>query len=77
MLILTRKTDESIIVGDNIKITVLEIQGDKVRIGIDAPRELSIHREEIYEAIRQENRQAVLKAAGAAGLLKQVKKEGK
>lgn len=77
MLILTRKIDESIIVGDNIKITVIEIQGDSVRIGIDAPRELSIHREEIYQAIRQENRQAVLQAGGAAGLLKQVKGEGK
>ncbi|MGI6488884.1 MAG: carbon storage regulator CsrA [Syntrophomonadaceae bacterium] len=77
MLILTRKIDESIIVGDNIKITVIEIQGDNVRIGIDAPRELSIHREEIYQAIRQENRQAVLQAGGAAGLLKQVKGEGK
>jgi carbon storage regulator len=77
MLILTRKIDESIIVGDNIKITVIEIQGDNVRIGIDAPRELSIHREEIYQAIRQENRQTVLQAGGAAGLLKQVKGEGK
>lgn len=59
MLILTRKSDESIIIGNNIKIKVLKVQGSQVHIGIDAPRELSVYREEIYEQIRKENVNAV------------------
>lgn len=51
MLVLSRKKDEQIIVGDNIKIVVVEIRGDTVRLGIDAPREVPIHRQEVYEAI--------------------------
>lgn len=59
MLILTRKSDESIIIGNSIKIKVLKVQGSQVHIGIDAPRELSVYREEIYEQIRKENVNAV------------------
>jgi carbon storage regulator len=59
MLILTRKSDESIIIGNSIKIKVLKVQGNQVHIGIDAPRELSVYREEIYEQIRKENENAV------------------
>lgn len=55
MLVLTRKRDESIIIGDNIIITVIGIRGDKVRLGIEAPKEVSIHRKEVYEAIQREN----------------------
>ncbi len=55
MLVLTRKRDESIIIGDNIIITVIGIRGDKVRLGIEAPKEVSIHRQEVYEAIQREN----------------------
>jgi carbon storage regulator (csrA) len=51
MLVLSRNTDEKIHIGDNIVITVVEVRGDRVRIGIDAPREVSVHRQEIYEAI--------------------------
>jgi carbon storage regulator len=58
MLVLSRQRDESIIIGDNIVITVVDVRGDKVRLGIDAPREVSVHRREIYEAIQRENRQA-------------------
>jgi len=53
MLVLSRKKDEKIVIGDNISIMVVEIRGDKVRLGIDAPREVSVHRREVYEAIRR------------------------
>ena len=58
MLILTRKLGESITIGDDIKIQVLEIKGKQVRLGIDAPRKYSIHREEIYQRIQEENKLA-------------------
>lgn len=51
MLILTRRISESIIVGDDVKITVLGVKGNQVRLGIDAPKEVSVHREEIYNRI--------------------------
>ena len=53
MLVLTRKTNESIIIGEDIVLTVIEIRRDKVRLGIKAPREVSVHRREIYEAIKR------------------------
>ena len=53
MLVLTRYRDESIIIGDNIKITIVEVRGDKVRVGIDAPAEISVHREEVYKEIQK------------------------
>ena len=55
MLVLTRRPGESIVVGQDIVITVIEIKGGQVRIGIDAPREIDVYREEIYEQVRQEN----------------------
>jgi len=58
MLVLSRHRDESIIIGDDIIITVVDIRGDKVRLGIAAPIEISVHRQEVYEAIQRENRQA-------------------
>ena len=54
MLVLSRKKDEKIIIGDNITLMVIEIRGDKVRLGIEAPKDVSVHREEVYEAIRRE-----------------------
>ena len=54
MLVLSRKKNESIIIDDNIVITVVEVRGDKVRLGIQAPREVPIHRSEVYEAIQAE-----------------------
>lgn len=58
MLVLSRQRDESIIIGDNVQITVVDIRGDKVRLGIVAPSEISVHRKEVYEAIQRENRKA-------------------
>jgi len=58
MLVLTRKKDQSIIINENIEITVLDIQGDQVRIGIKAPREVSVHRKEIFLQISEENKKA-------------------
>lgn len=58
MLVLTRKTGESINIGDDIKISIMEIKGRSVRIGIEAPPSMSIHREEIYTKIQEENRRA-------------------
>ena len=57
MLVLSRKKNESIIINDNITIVVVEIRGDKVRLGIEAPKEVPVHRHEVYEAIRR-NREA-------------------
>ena len=58
MLILTRKLGESITIGDNIKVTVLGIYGRQVRLGIDAPAHIIVHREEVYLKIQEENRKA-------------------
>lgn len=58
MLVLTRKKDQSIVINDNIEITVLDVQGDQVRIGIDAPKNISIHRKEVFLQIADENRKA-------------------
>ncbi|MCA9115832.1 MAG: carbon storage regulator CsrA [Planctomycetaceae bacterium] len=55
MLVLSRKKDEKIIIGDQITVMVIEIRGDKVRLGIDAPRDVTVHREEVYDAIRREH----------------------
>jgi len=56
--VLTRKRDESIIIGDNIKITVVEVRGDQVKIGVDAPRAIPVHREEVYREIQEEQRRS-------------------
>jgi carbon storage regulator len=58
MLILTRKLGENIRIGDRIKIIILDVKGGQVKLGIDAPPNVAVHREEIYERIRDENRRA-------------------
>lgn len=60
MLVLTRKLGESVTIGDDIKISVIEIKGRQVRLGIEAPQNMTIHREEIYARIQEENRRAAL-----------------
>jgi carbon storage regulator len=71
MLVLSRQRDETIMIGDNIEVTVVDIRGDKVRLGINAPKEISVHRKEVYDAIRRENRAAAqVKPEDVAGLPK-------
>jgi len=55
MLILTRRVGETLMIGDDVSVTVLGVKGNQVRIGVNAPREVSVHREEIYERIKKEN----------------------
>ena len=58
MLVLSRQRDETIMIGDEVEITVVDIRGDKVRLGINAPRTIQVHRKEGYDAIQQENAEA-------------------
>ncbi len=58
MLVLSRHRDESIMIGDDIVVTIVDIRGDKVRLGIDAPQDIPVHRQEVYEAVQRENREA-------------------
>src|SRR3569623_2294686 len=76
MLVLSRQRDETIMIGDDIEVTVVDIRGDKVRLGITAPREISVHRKEVYAAIRREHRAAAqVKPEDLSGLGK-VKPKG-
>jgi len=54
MLVLSRQKDESIIIGDDVEVTIVDVRGDKVRLGITAPKSISVHRREVYEAIQRE-----------------------
>ncbi|MCL2066017.1 MAG: carbon storage regulator CsrA [Treponema sp.] len=58
MLILSRKVNEKIMIGDNIAVSIIEIRGDQVRIGVDAPKSIKVFRQEVYEAIKAENKAA-------------------
>jgi carbon storage regulator len=72
MLILTRKVNERIVIGDDIEVSVVEIRGDQVKLGISAPQNVKVHRREVFDQIQAENRAAALSAspdlAGLAGL---------
>lgn len=74
MLILTRKLGESITIGDNIRVSVLGIRGRQVRLGIEAPSDVVVHREEIYVKIQEENRKAAKSTKGdLMGMVKMIK----
>ncbi|MDA8426117.1 MAG: carbon storage regulator CsrA [Treponema sp.] len=64
MLILSRRVNERIVIGDNIVVSVVEVRGDQVKLGIEAPREVKVFRQEVYDAIQEENR----RAAAASGM---------
>ena len=67
MLILTRRVGEAVIIGDDVKLTVLGVRGNQVRLGVDAPKTVSVHREEIYDRIKGEQSEGVLKGEGDDG----------
>jgi carbon storage regulator len=77
MLVLTRKLNERIMIGDEIEITVVEIKGDAIKLGINAPKEIKVHRKEIYLAIQNENidasKAAVSRLDAIGGILKKKK----
>ncbi len=76
MLVLSRHRDESIMIGDDVVITVVDIRGDKVRLGIEAPTSIPVHRQEVYDAIKRENEQASKLGRDDAANVTGRKKEG-
>lgn len=68
MLVLTRRLNQSIKIGDDVEITVIEVRGDQVRLGVSAPRDVSVHRKEVYLQIQQENQAAAQSSAEAGSL---------
>ncbi len=76
MLVLTRKAGESIVIGNQVRITVLELQGRQIRLGIEAPTEIPVHRGEVYERIKEENEQAARAGADELKALSKAWKEG-
>lgn len=75
MLVLSRHRDESIVIGTDVVITVVDIRGDKVRLGINAPNNVPVHRQEVFEAIQRENKRANREGIHSLGKT-QPKKEG-
>ena len=67
MLVLSRKVGESIVIGDNIVVSILEIRGDLIRVGIDAPKQVKVHRREVFEAIEAANREALSPSINGLG----------
>lgn len=76
MLVLSRLRDETIMIGDDIEVTVVDIRGDKVRLGINAPTRISVHRKEVYDAIKRENQQAARVDPASAGDLREASRPG-
>ena len=76
MLVLTRKKGEAIVIGNEIVVTVIDARSGQVRVGIDAPRHIAVHRHEVYEQVRRENLAAIADARDAAGLIRQQRAGG-
>lgn len=74
MLVLSRRKGESIMIGDNIEISIIDIQGDQVRVGINAPRKVNVFRKEVFEQIKDENLKAARNPEGLPELLEELKK---
>jgi carbon storage regulator len=70
MLVLTRKPNESIQIGDNIEIIILSVQGDQIKLGIKAPKEVEVHRKEVYASIQQSNNEAASTLPNLIDILK-------
>lgn len=73
MLILTRKPGESIVIGNNVTVTIVEVRGDQVRVGVDAPRSVQVHREEVFRQLARENVDAVAAAKRAQGAVRRAR----
>ena len=67
MLVLSRKKDEKIVIGDSITLMVIEIRGDKVRLGVEAPKEVPVHRREVYEAIKRSEQNDAVNSSNSEG----------
>ena len=74
MLVLTRKLNESIQIGDNIEITVLSVQGDQIKLGIKAPKDIEVHRKEVYKSIQESNNEAASILPNILDILKNTSK---
>jgi carbon storage regulator len=74
MLVLTRRTDESIMIGNNVEVVILGVEGDVVKVGIRAPKEIDIYRHELYLAIQEENKAAVSQNISSSAIRKIFKK---
>lgn len=74
LLVLTRKRNQSIIIADEIEVTILEIRGDQVRLGVSAPKRVTVHRREVYEEIREANREATASSSSVLEVLKSIPK---
>lgn len=72
MLVLARKVNESIMIGDDIEVVVVDIKGDQIKLGIRAPRNVTVHRTEIYQEIQEQNKQAAASAAPSLDALKKL-----
>jgi len=76
MLVLSRQRDETIVIGDDIEITIVDIRGEKVRLGISAPSHIAVHRKEVYDAIQRENEASGDNSGTVASLAKRKGQEG-
>jgi len=76
VLVLSRRVGESVMIGSNVKITVVETKGDQIRLGIDAPRSISVHREEVFRQVQDANTAAAASADAASPLLRRGQRPG-